>query len=161
MPIVNAVGLEPPQPLTSTERTQPTATTRALARIAHDPDALVADRDRLRARSHRDGVDDPSGRRVDSGDAVVDRPGHPDAVRAHGDTTGAAPDRNAPHDPIRVRVDLHEPVAEPVGDPHGPLTDGELGGWEVEADRRDDPVQARVDPPQRAVVRIADHPDGA
>src|SRR5260221_12101539 len=161
MPIVNGRAFVLPQPATSTDTTHPSVTATALARIARNPDAPVADRDRLRARIHPDGADDPARRSVDSGDGMVDRPGHPDAARADGDTTRAAADWNAPHDPIRDRVDFDKPVAELVRDPYRPLACGHFGGRKAEADRRDNPVPARVDPPERRVARVTDHPDSA
>src|SRR5438093_296805 len=64
MPIVNGWAFELPQPATSTDTTHPIVTATALARIARNPDAPVADRDRLGARITA----------------------HPDPALAHGDT---------------------------------------------------------------------------
>src|SRR4051812_39329305 len=115
MPIRNAGAEDPPQPAANPTTAKSAAM--ALARIAHDPDGAVADRDGLRARTDGDRVDNASGRRIDPRDVVADRARDPHAALAHRPADRSAADGDAPDHPPRARVDLHDAVAQLVGDP--------------------------------------------
>src|SRR4051794_15217678 len=109
MPIRKAGAAEPPQP--AADPTTATSAATALARIAHDPDGALADRDGLRARSDGDRVDHASGRRIDPRDVMPDRARDPDAPLADRHADRSPADGDAPDDMHRARVDLHEAVA--------------------------------------------------
>src|SRR5262245_13311897 len=101
MPMRSGSASELPQPTASAAPQASTAS--ALARIAHDPDGAVTDRDRLWTRIHAYDAYDAAGRRVHACDGVVDRPGHPHAAGADCDTSSPAADRDALHDPVGPR----------------------------------------------------------
>src|ERR1043166_6265984 len=100
IPIRNGAIVEPPQAVASTS-TEPTSAAAALARIAHDLDGALTERDRVRARGDVQGRDRAVRPRVDARDRVADRSGHPEGAASERDSGGSLSDRDRGSNAVR------------------------------------------------------------